>query len=266
MSSTETPNPDQPTDATTAPADVTSSPEVQAQGTPEPSSSSDASPTPEAVAEAPSGPSMSPVEATKLLKDRFPALFGFPPKPLKLRIQADIQERLPGVFSKSLLSAVLRRHTNTTSYLIALSRAKQRFDLDGQPSGELSDEHRKVADDELQRRRAITEERRAQEEQARRQRFGLLRDFETTTLTRQNFCALKGVAEDELDGLLAQIRTEKAEWEAQRPAHAERGDRRPGGPGARRDGDRPPRRDGQRPGGRPQGDAPRGPRRPRQER
>ncbi len=209
----------------------------------------------------------SPAEALKQLRDRFPALFGHPPKPLKLRIQADIQERAPGEFTKQVLSAVLRKHTNTTSYLISLTRSKQRYDLDGQPAGELSDEHRQVAEEELKRRRAITEERRAQEEQERRSRFQLLRDFEATTLTRQNFCALKGVAEDQLDGLLEQIRKEQAEWEAQRPVFAER---RPGGPGPRRDGQRPPRREGAGGGGRGGRDAEggqgRGPRRPRPER
>ncbi|HRH89304.1 MAG TPA: ProQ/FINO family protein, partial [Rubrivivax sp.] len=76
-------------------------------------------------------------ECGEQLRQRFPALFGGAPKPLKLRIQADIQARAPGVFAKAVLSAFLRRHTGRTGYLIALSRAPQRVDLDGAPAGEI---------------------------------------------------------------------------------------------------------------------------------
>ena len=88
---------------------------------------------------APGPRDLSPAECARELKARFPALFGDSPKPIKLRIQADIQERAQGVFSKKALSIFLHRHTGSTSYLVALSKAKSRFDLDGQPAGELSD-------------------------------------------------------------------------------------------------------------------------------
>lgn len=214
------------------------------------------------------------------LAELFPALFGGAPKPLKLRIQIDIQERAPGEFSKQALSAFFRRLTGATSYLVAVSKGKQRFDLDGQPAGELSEEHRQLAADELTRRRANQQARRAQEnaeqnaqqnaqrqqEQAeRRQRFHLLRDFETTKLTTANFCALKGIAPEQLDGVLAQARKEAAE-DAARPQHhraehghgrrdAERGPRREGGRNEGPRADAGGRRDDR---GRPQG--PRGPR------
>ncbi len=147
-------------------------------------------------------------DCAQQLRQRFPALFVGGPKPLKLRIQVDIQERAPGVFTKQALSAFFRRHTGSTAYLIAVSKATQRFDLDGQPSGELSAEHRQVALDELARRRANQQSRLELEEQQRRNRAGLLHDFQTTTLTKANFCALKGVPVDELDGLLAIARAE----------------------------------------------------------
>ena len=216
------------------------------------------------------------------LAELFPALFAGAPKPLKLRIQVDIQERAPGEFSKQALSAFFRRLTGATSYLVAVSRGKQRFDLDGQPAGELSEEHRQLAADELTRRRANQQARRAQEdaqreqeEAGRRQRFSLLRDFETTKLTTANFCALKGVAPEQLDGLLAQARQE-AQEDAARPRRPEHGHGRPGqGPGRRdgerREGERGPRREGGRNDG-PRADAggrrddrgrPQGPRGPR---
>ena len=197
---------------------------------------------------APAVPEMTPSECARQLKERFPALFaGNVAKPLKLRIQADIKERAPGVFTKAVMSAFLRRHTGTTAYLIALTKAEHRVDLDGQPAGEITDEHRQVAQEELDRRRAVHQERRAKEAEAeranrdkaraeeraaqaqareeqelqehkRRNRAQLLRDFEKTTLTRANFCVLKGLPEADLDRVLEIARKEAAEWVASRPA------------------------------------------------
>ncbi|MDT8999844.1 ProQ/FinO family protein [Paucibacter sp. APW11] len=215
--------------------------------------------TPPAAEAAASVAVQTPAECAQELKKRFPALFAGPAKPLKLRIQADIQARAPGVFSKQLLSAFLRRHTGATSYLIAVSKSTQRFDLDGQPAGELSEEHRELAREELTRRRAKTQERQAAEEAELRSRAELLRAFETTTLTLSNFCALKGVAPEALDGLLAQARAEREVWQQQRAQMPQRqeGRRGPGPAEARRGDARGPRGDGRRDergrGGRPQG-------------
>ncbi len=174
------------------------------------------------IAETPSAPAaVEPrsEDITEPMRQRFPALFSGAAKPLKLRIQADIRERAPGVFSKAALSAFLRRYTGRTAYLIALTRATHRFDLDGAPVDEISAEHRQAAADELARRRALRESREAQAALERRQRAELLRAFQTTSLNKANFCALKGVAVDALDGLLDQARRE-AEERAQAPGGA----------------------------------------------
>jgi hypothetical protein len=211
---------------------------------------------------APAEPTLQ--ERIQQLKAMFPALFGGAPKPLKLRIQADIQERAPGVFTKQVLSAFLRRHTGSHAYLVAITRGTHRFDLDGAPSGEISEEHRQAAAEELARRRGNTEARRALEDEQRRNRAGLLHDFERTTLTAANFCALKGIAPEELDGLLAIARAEAQQAQVRPDArHPQGGDRqrfdgpqRGRGPGDRGPGDRGPGRHG------PQGRGPdgRGPR------
>ena len=120
-------------------------------------------------------------DAGPRLKARFPALFVGAPKPIKLRIQQDIQARAPGAFSRQALSAFFRRYTGSTGYLHAVANGRERFDLDGQPAGPISEEHRQAAREELTRRRARHEERRALEEQQRRNRAGLLRDYERTT-------------------------------------------------------------------------------------
>lgn len=202
------------------------------------------------------GSADTPAATAARLAELFPALFKGQPKPLKLRIQVDIQERAPGVFSKQALSAFFRRYTGATSYLIAVSKGAQRFDLDGQAAGELTEEHRQVAADELARRRNITNAKREQEQTERRNRASLLRDFETTKLTTANFCALKGVAPEALDGLLAQARAEALE-DAQRPQRPHHG--HGGRPEhARRDGQGRPGNGGPRREGQPRGDGPRG--------
>ena len=59
-------------------------------------------------------------DCAQQLRRLFPALFDGPPRPLKLRIQADIQQRAPGTFARKALSAFFRRHTGSTGYLIAM--------------------------------------------------------------------------------------------------------------------------------------------------
>jgi ProP effector len=120
----------------------------------------------------------SPALCAEKLAELFPALFVNPPspahatpaaagaqptpvKPIKLRIHADIQARAPGVFSKRALGIFFSRYTTTNAYLKALAHAPHRFDLDGQPAGEIADEHRRAAFEELARRRAIAIEKRA---------------------------------------------------------------------------------------------------------
>ena len=191
-------------------------------------------------------PTRAPVDTAAVaqrLKALFPALFADPIKPFKLRIQVDLQERAPGVFTRQALSAFFRRHTAGTGYLLAVARAPHRVDLDGQPAGDITEEHRQVALAELARRRQNRESREQVLEDQRRNRSTLLHDFERTTLTRANFCALKSVADAELDALLDTARREAAERRTNVPAGAPRAgnpfdrDRRPAGPdrGTRRD-------------------------------
>jgi hypothetical protein len=182
--------------------------------------------------------SAAPAEAgsddcAEQLRQRFPALFAGAPKPLKLRIQADIQARAPGVFAKAALSAFLRRYTGRTSYLIALTRAKSRFDLDGAAAGEISAEHRQAAVDELARRRGVQAAREAALEQQRRERAALLRAFEGSALSAANFCALKGLSVDELPGLLELARREREERPRAEPPPRPRPGARPHPPRAR---------------------------------
>lgn len=210
-------------------------------------------------------PELPPAAVAERLAALFPALFGSAPQPLKLRIQADIQQRAPGTFTKKSLSIFLHRHTTSTAYLKALSAAPQRVDLDGQPAGEVAEEHRQAAAIELERRKGVHAARRqaeraaerdaqrdaqraahraerdrhqaermerakqaaerekqraehdaqraaqapasrapAPEDAARREADAVLRAYASSTLTKANFCVLKGISEGQLDALIAQ--------------------------------------------------------------
>ena len=188
-------------------------------------------------------PAAATADCAEQLKQRFPALFGGGAKPLKLRIQTDIQERAPGVFTKAALSAFFRRYTGSTGYLVAMTKSPHRFDLDGQPAGEISGEHKQAAVDELARRRSLHQAKLEQVDEARRNRAALLRDFEQTTLTPANFCALKGIAPQALDALLATARREAQERAQQR---AQDPGRRGVNPAEAPGGRRPPTREARR--------------------
>ena len=97
---------------------------------------------PPTLAAAPAIPELSPAACALRLAELFPAVF-MPgaPKPLKLRIQADVQLRAPGIFTKKSLSVFLHRHTTSTAYLKALMNAPQRIALDGAPAGDVAEEH-----------------------------------------------------------------------------------------------------------------------------
>lgn len=171
-------------------------------------------------------PVNEPQAAGALLKQLFPALFAGQAKPIMLKVQAAIEQRAPGRFTKKALSGFLARHTASTSYLIALTKSEQRFDLDGQPAGAVSEEHREAAKKLLAERRERHRAREQEMEAARRWRQDLLRGFETTALSRANFCALKNVPEAQLEALLAQAREERASMPP-RPQRSGPGDRAP---------------------------------------
>ena len=121
---------------------------------------------------APAIPELPPAACAARLAELFPALFTpGAPKPLKLRIQADIQQRAPGIFTKKSLSIFLHRHTTNTAYLRAMVASPQRIDLNGAPAGDVADEHRQAATAELERRRTLFEERRAAEREAQRKLY-----------------------------------------------------------------------------------------------
>jgi ProP effector len=154
----------------TAPAATTAADEAAAQAA-APTAAEETAPATDVAPAAPTG--ISPAEYGARLATLFPALFIAPGapgpyKPIKLRIHTDIQARAPGEFSKRVLGIFFSRYTTTNAYLKALAApGAQRFDLDGAPAGEIAEEHRAAAVEELARRQAIAAERRAMQQPRR---------------------------------------------------------------------------------------------------
>jgi ProP effector len=88
--------------------------------------------------------------------------------PLAVGIHKVVKERLPDLDPQQLRLA-LRTHTGSTRYLKALSQSKFRFDLDGMPLGEVTEEQRRQATDQLKARFEKQAERHKAEQLAKQQ-------------------------------------------------------------------------------------------------
>jgi ProP effector len=105
--------------------------------------------TPAAENNVPPRQRIEPRALLQRLQEAFPAFRDC--KPLALKIDASIVERMPEIDRKSLRAA-LRMYTASTRYLKAVERSQQRFDLDGQPAGEVTEEQRTHASTALKER------------------------------------------------------------------------------------------------------------------
>ena len=99
------------------------------------------------------------------LGERYPVIRDV--KPLALGIHTAISTQMPDVAGPPLKVA-LRIHTASTRYLKALALGGQRFDLEGNPSGEVTDAQRDLAAKGLKERFAKGAERKRQEEQEKK--------------------------------------------------------------------------------------------------
>ena len=88
-------------------------------------------------------------------------------QPLALGIHKTVKEKMPELEAAPLRVA-MRIHTASTRYLKALAIGAQRFDLDGNPAGEITAEQRDVASEALKERFKKAGERRKIDEQAKK--------------------------------------------------------------------------------------------------
>ncbi len=94
-------------------------------------------------------------------------------KPLALKIDVNILERFPE-FDRKNLRIAMRMHTASTKYLKAVERGSERFDLEGKPVGEVTQEQREHAAATLKERFAAVarqqrEKREAEEAERKRE-------------------------------------------------------------------------------------------------
>jgi ProP effector len=101
----------------------------------------------------------------KQLEQQFPVFQSA--APLAIGIDKQVIGRLQGV-DKKVLRVALGLHTNSTRYLKAMEKAQQRFDLDGNVAGEVTDEHRARASEVLKERfKKIAQQRREKQQEER---------------------------------------------------------------------------------------------------
>lgn len=90
-------------------------------------------------------------------------------RPLAIGIHKAIKARLPDIGDAALRLA-LKNHTASTKYLKALSSGAVRFDLDGNPSGEVTPEQRQQALETVKERfRKAAERKKAEQQEQERQ-------------------------------------------------------------------------------------------------
>ncbi|MDR1890537.1 MAG: ProQ/FinO family protein [Zoogloeaceae bacterium] len=114
-----------------------------------------------------SAPTQNPRALLKELQAQFPAFRDC--LPLSIGIDKAIKAALPEVSKKSLRIA-LSLHTHGNRYLRGMAKATQRFDLNGLPVGEVTEEHRQHAAETLRERmKKQADERRAAQKAEREQ-------------------------------------------------------------------------------------------------
>lgn len=109
-----------------------------------------------------------PTDVRALLKDlqtRFDVFRNF--SPLAIGIDKQVFAQLPEVSKKSLRLA-MRSHTISTRYLKEMEKGTVRYNLDGSVAGEVTDENRQHAAEQLRERfKKQAEQRRAAEAAAK---------------------------------------------------------------------------------------------------
>lgn len=90
-------------------------------------------------------------------------------QPLAIGIHKTLKLRQPELSDGGVRFA-LKQHTASTKYLKAIANGTQRFDLDGNPAGEITAEQRQQALDTLKERfRKMADKKRAEQQDKERQ-------------------------------------------------------------------------------------------------
>ncbi|HKN03101.1 MAG TPA: RNA chaperone ProQ [Buttiauxella sp.] len=122
-------------------------------------------------------------EVIAFLAERFPQCFSAEgeARPLKIGIFQDLVARVEGEMSlsKTQLRSALRLYTSSWRYLYGIKVGATRVDLDGNPCGELDEQHVEHARKQLEEAKARVQAQRA--EQAAKKREAAIANGETVT-------------------------------------------------------------------------------------
>ncbi|HAK2318367.1 TPA: RNA chaperone ProQ [Salmonella enterica] len=112
-------------------------------------------------------------EAIAFLAERFPHCFSAEgeARPLKIGIFQDLVERVGGEMnlSKTQLRSALRLYTSSWRYLYGVKPGATRVDLDGNPCGELEEQHVEHARKQLEEAKARVQAQRAEQQAKKRE-------------------------------------------------------------------------------------------------
>ncbi|WON78799.1 RNA chaperone ProQ [Serratia sp. UGAL515B_01] len=116
-------------------------------------------------------------EIIAFLAERFPLCFSAEgeARPLKIGIFQDLVERLQEEenLSKTQLRSALRLYTSSWRYLYGVKVGAQRVDLDGNPCGELEQQHVDHARQQLEEAKARVQAQRAEQNAKKREAAGV---------------------------------------------------------------------------------------------
>lgn len=111
-------------------------------------------------------------EVIAFLAERFPHCFSAEgeARPLKIGIFQDLVDRVAGEMnlSKTQLRSALRLYTSSWRYLYGVKPGATRVDLDGNPCGELDEQHVEHARKQLEEAKARVQAQRAEQQAKKR--------------------------------------------------------------------------------------------------
>ncbi|MFP1765925.1 RNA chaperone ProQ [Lonsdalea quercina] len=115
-------------------------------------------------------------EVIAYLAEHFPLCFSIEgeARPLKIGIFQDLAARVPESdnISKTQLRSALRLYTSSWRYLYGIKLGAQRVDLDGNPCGELEEQHVEHARKQLEEAKARVQARRVEQQAKKRAEGG----------------------------------------------------------------------------------------------
>jgi len=143
----------------------------------------------------------------ELLKEKFPATFGEVMLPLRVGIDKEVHKALDGKFGRKIIEAAIGRRVRQRAYLEALLKLDERVGIDGKPAGRVTVTERDKAVKALNMmdsRGGPTSDGPAQKERAK-----LLKRFEASTKTDEEFADVVGLDVYDVLGRIGLAREER---------------------------------------------------------